>query len=257
MSSGTSWTWLIVGLMLAPIAHADALTDLRATLARLQPRQALTATLDVRSTVHDDNDASKNTRAQLQISVASGADGLHIGFSPALLQRASQEAAKNAADKDAPAPVQDLLGKVSPVSVQPMVDFAAELKHKIDGARLASERDDVIEGKPAHLLVFDVPLPPSVGKQMTVKHYTGRLELWLGADGVPLALREEMQIKGRKLLIGIEIGSTSRYALRVVGTRLLAVSRHVEETHSVFGQSGGSVIDASLVPLASAPASHD
>lgn len=211
--------------------------------------QPLAATLRVAGTVHDAGDASKDTRASLQVSVASGTDGLHIGFSPALLQRASEEAAANAKNKDAPTPVADLLGRLNPVNVQPMVDFAPALQHKLEGATLASQRDEVHEGKPAHLLVFDVPLPPSASKQMTVKHYTGQLNVWIGGDGVPMAVQEVLQIKGRKLLISIDFGNTTRYALRVIGTRLLAVSRHTEESHSVFGHAGDSVTDAVLTPV--------
>lgn len=249
MSRMNSLAVAVAVLLSVSVAHADAASDLHATLARLQPAQPLAATLRVSSTVHDAGDASKNTQATLQVGVASGADGLHIGFSPALLQRASQEAAANAKNKDAPTPVADLLARLNPVSVQPMVDFAPALQHKLDGAILASQRDEVHDGKPAHLLVFDVPLPPSANKQMTVKHYTGQLNVWLGSDGVPTAVQETMQIKGRKLLISIDFGNTTRYALRVIGTRLLAVSRHAEETHSVFGHAGDSVTDAVLTPV--------
>jgi hypothetical protein len=64
-----------------------------------------------------------------------------------------------------------------------------------------------------------------------------------------------MQLKGRKLLISIEFGGTTDYAMKVVGTRLVVVSRHDEETHSVFGKAGSSVIDAVLTPAPAQPAS--
>lgn len=244
---------LLVALALPTLARADAVSDLRATLGRLQATQPLAATVKVSSTVR--NDDHKTTQAQLQVSVASGKDGLNMGFSPDLLQRASHEAAINVKNKDAPTPIQDLLGKLSPVSVQPMVDFAPVLLRQIDGATLASQSDEVHDGKPAHLLVFDVPLPESAGKQMTVKHYSGQIKVWLGADGVPLAVRNTMQLKGRKLLISIEFGGTTDYAMKVVGTRLVVVSRHDEETHSVFGKAGSSVTDAVLTPAPAQPAS--
>jgi hypothetical protein len=219
---------LLAGLGFPALVSADAVSDLRATLGRLQATQPLAATVKVSSTVRDDE--HQTTQAQLQVSVASGKDGLNMGFSPDLLQRASREAVINAKHKDAPTPIQDLLGKLSPVSAQPMVDFAPVLLRQIDGATLASQSDEVHDGKPAHLLVFDVPLPESAGKQMTVKHYSGQIKVWLGADGVPVAVRNTMQLKGRKFLISIEFGNTTDSALSVVGTRL--VVRHDEETHS-------------------------
>lgn len=243
---------LLAGLAFPALARADAVADVRATLARLQPTQPLAATLRVSSTVKDDE--GKTTHAQLQLSVASGSEGLNLGFSPALLQRAAREAAINAKNKDAPTPIGDLLGELSPVSVQPMVDFAPVLLRQLDGATLASQSDEAYDGKPAHLLLFDVPLPASASKQMTIKHYTGQIKVWLGADGVPVAVQRVVQVKGRKLLISIDIGNTTRYTLKVIGTRLFAVSRHSEESHSVFGKAGSSVTDAVLVPVASSPA---
>ena len=246
MKHGALWSMVVLGLLAASAAHGDPVPDLRSTLTRLRADRPLAVTACVNSTVHDGSDAAKNTQAQVQISVASGTDGLQMGFSPALLQRSAQEAAIHAKNKDAPTPIADLLGKLSPVNVQPMLDFAPELQRKLDGAIFSSQRDEMHDGKPAHLLVFDVPLPPSASKQMTIKQYTGQLNVWLGTDGVPVAVKEAVQIKGRKMLIGIELGSASSYELRTVGTRLVVISRHTEESHSVFGSEGDSTTDAVL-----------
>ena len=247
MSARVILSLLLAAAVLPALARADAVSDLRTTLGRLQATQPLAATLNVSSTVKSEDDGT--THAQLQVHVASGKDGLTMGFSPDLLQRAAREAAVNATNKDAPTPIEDLLGKLSPVSVQPMVDFAPVLLRQLDGATLASQSDEVHGGEPTHLLVFDVPLPASASKQMTIKHYTGQIKVWLGADGVPVAAQNAMQVKGRKLLISIEFGNTTDYAMNVVGTRLVVVSRRSEETHSVFGKAGRSVTDVVLTPV--------
>ena len=246
MKHGALLLMAALGLLVVSVVHADPVSDLHRSLARLRADQPLTAIASVSSTVHDADDAAKNTHTQVQVSVTSSADGLQMGFSPALLQRSAQEAAVHAKNKDVPTPIADLLGKLSPVNVQPMVDFASELQHKLDGAIFSSQRDEMHDGKAAHVLVFDVPLPPSAGKQMTIKHYSGQLSVWLGADGVPVAVKETAQIKGRKMLISIEMGSTSSYELRTVGTRLVVMSRHAQESYSVFGSAGDSTIDATL-----------
>ncbi|MEO6801474.1 MAG: hypothetical protein ABI178_16170 [Rhodanobacter sp.] len=238
---------LLVTLVLPALARADAVSDLRTTLGRLQATQALAATLQVSSTVKSDDD--KTTHAKLQLRLSSGKDGLSLGFSPDLLQRASHEAAANGKNKDAPIPIEDLLGKLSPVSVQPMVDFAPVLLHQLDGATLAGQRDEVHDGQPTHVLVFDVPLPPSASKQMTIKHYIGQIKVWLGNDGVPVAVQNAVSVKGRKLLISIEIDNTTDYRLAVLGTRLVVLSRRAEESHSFFGHGGSSVTEAMLTPL--------
>lgn len=242
---------LLSALILPALARADAVSDLRARLGQLQATQPLAASLKVSSTVKSDDD--KSTHAQLQVSVTSGKDGLNMGFSPDLLQRASREAAANAKNKDTPTPVEDLLGKLSPVSVQPMLDFAPVLLRQINGATLSSQRDEDHDGQPAHLLVFDVALPASASKRMTIKHYTGQIKVWLGADGVPLAVQNVMQVKGRKLLISIEFENTTDYVTKVIGTRLVVVSRRTREAQSVFGKDGSSVTEALLTPLAAVP----
>lgn len=254
MSRRSPWSILWFAILLAvSAAHADAVADLRTALARLSADQPLTATLDVRSTTHGD-DQAKPAQATLRIGMASDAAGLHLTFPPALLKRVSDEAAAHARDKTRPTPVNDLLDKLTVANVQPMANFAPELLHLLDGATLSGQHDDTHAGKPAHLLVFDVPISPSAAKQMTVKHYVGKLEVWLGADGEPLAVRETVEVHGRKLLISIDFNTVSSYELRVIGTRLVAVSRHTEESHSVFGHGGGSTVDAMLAPVPAKPA---
>ena len=249
MMRRVSWSSLALGfLAMASVAQADAVADLRAALVKLSASGPLAATVDVRSTSHGDGH-DKPQQASLRIEVASDADGLHLTFPPALLQQASREAAAHARDKDLPTPVGDLLDKLTATNVQPMMDFAPTLLHMLDGATLSGQRDEVYDGRPAHLLLFKVPMPPSAGKQMTVKSYTDELKVWLGADGLPVAVDEKADVHGRKLLISIDFGTTSSYALRVIGTRLVAVSRHVEESHAVFGHGGGSTVDATLVPV--------
>lgn len=249
MSRRTLSSLAAIGLLLTTAARADAVSDLRATLAHLQGNQPLAATMQVSSTVKEGDDASKTTRAKVQIDVSSDARGLHMGFSPTLLQRSSREAAANASNQDAPTPIQNLLARLSPVNVQPMVDYATELGHSLDGATLASEKNEVHDGKPTHLLVFSVPVPAEASRQMTVKDYTGEVKVWLGADGVPVAVREVTKVTGRKLLISIEFGRATDYSLHVIGSRLVVASRHTEESHSVFGKSGVSVTDAVLTPV--------
>lgn len=240
----------VLALLLTTTVRADAVSELRATLTGLHGNQPLAATMQVSSTVKEGDDASKNTHAKVQIDVVSDARGLHMGFSPALLQRSSREAEANASNQDAPTPIQNLLGRLSPVNVQPMVDYATALGHSLDGTTLASEKEEVHDGKPAHLLVFTSPVPAAASKQMTVKEYTGELRVWLGPDGIPIAVQEVNRIKGRKVLISIEFGNTTDYSLRVVGQRLVVASRRSEESHSVFGNSGSSVTQATLVPVA-------
>lgn len=245
---------MLAGLVLASLAHADTLSDLRAKLGGMHSAQPLAATLSVKSTVHDGDDAKATTHAQLQMSIASGNDGLHVGYSPKLLQRAAHEATVHASNKDAPTPIEDLLGQTSPIKLQTMVDFAPALLRQIDGAKLVSQGKEVHDGKPSQVLVFNVPLPASASKQMTIKHYTGQIKVWLGADGVPLAVENVTSVKGRKFLISINLDQTASYTLGMVGSRLVVLRKHSDNAQSIFGHGGNTVTDAVLTPVPSSAA---
>lgn len=252
MSRRHAWMLMICGLILAPAVRADATADLQATLSRLKSTQPLAASLRVDSTVHDGDAATKTTHATLQVNVASGPDGLHLGFSPALLQRSAQEAAVNAKNDDAPTPIADLLGKITPVRVQSMVDYAPVLQRYLEAAVFVSQSDEAHDGKPSHLLLFKVPLPASASKAMTIKDYTGQIKVWLGADFVPVAMQNRVDVKGRKFLISVDFSNTTTNTFRVIDSRLVVVSQRVEESHSVFGHGSRSVTDAVLTPVTAA-----
>lgn len=234
-------------LAFAAQAHADALGSLRTTLQGLSAGKPLRATLELRSVTHDDGQ-SQPAQATLRIGVTSDAAGLHLDFAPDLLRRAADEAAAHARNKDRPTPIADLLDQVGATQVQAMVDFAPALLRMLDGATLAGQASSTHDGIPARLLTFDVPMPPSASKQMTVKRYVDRVQVWLDASGLPVAVRETTALDGRKLFISIDFDSTSDYELRVVAGRLVAVSRHTVQHQAVFGHGSDSVIDATLTP---------
>lgn len=242
----TRWSLLVSGLLLTSMAHADALGDLRAKLAGLSGSTPYTGTLTLRSTVT--NGKKPATHAQVAVKVASGAEGLQMNFAPALLARASSEAAAQAKNPDAPAPTRDALAKLSPDRVQAALDMAPVLLHMLEGATLQSQGNETRDGKPVHLLVLAVPSGVGAEDRDAVKHYEGTLKVWLGADGIPVALAEHREYRGRKFLISFSFGNDSTASLAHVGTRLVATSRRAESTNSGFGQSGSSVTETTLMP---------
>jgi pimeloyl-ACP methyl ester carboxylesterase len=142
----TRWSLLVSGLLLTSMAHADALGDLRAKLAGLSGSTPYTGTLTLRSTVT--NGKKPATHAQVAVKVASGAEGLQMNFAPALLARASSEAAAQAKNPDAPAPTRDALAKLSTDRVQAALDMAPVLLHMLEGAKkLAGIPGVIVQGR--------------------------------------------------------------------------------------------------------------
>lgn len=246
MQGKASWSIFVLGLALASAAQADALADLRGKLAGLQGDTPYRGTLSLRSTVTDGKKPA--THAQLQVSVASGADGLHVGFAPALLARAATEEAAQAKNPDTPTPVSDALGKLSPDRLQAVLNMGPALLRALEGASLRSQRDEVHDGKPAHLLVFDVPSGVGTDDRDAIKHYQGTLSVWLGADGVPVAMAEQRDYQGRKFFISFSLGNDTTSTLTRVGNRLVASARRAENKTAGFGQSNHSVIETTLTP---------
>lgn len=240
------WSLLLSGLLVASMAHADALADLRAKLAGLAGSTPCKGTLTLRSTTT----SGKKPPAQAQIAmhVASDAAGLQMSFAPALLARAAAEAAAQAQNPDAPTPTRDALAKLSPDRVQGIVDMGPELLHLLEGATLTSESNATRDGKPVRLLVLSVPAGVGADDRDAIKHYEGTLKLWLGADGVPVALAEHRTYAGRKFLISFTVGNDLTATLARVGTRLVATTRRTDNTSSGFGQSNGSVTEVTLTP---------
>jgi hypothetical protein len=180
--------------------------------------------------------------------VRSDAAGLHFLFAPALLQRSAWESAAHARDKSVPTPLTGLLGRLGPVRVQDMVDAAPYLQRMLTGAALSAQHDARRDGKPMHVLVFDVP-PPGLGKEMTVKHYSDTLQVWLDASGIPVAMHREVQVKGRKFFFGIDVTSTMDCTLYLVGKRLVALTENTRDSHSRPPEGGQ--LDMFMTPASS------
>jgi hypothetical protein len=254
MSHRSLFIALAIGLFAASHAQADPLTDLRATLIRMHANDPFAAALDVRDTsTNGSTNKPHITHAELQLHVEGGPNGLHIGFAPDLLTRAAQEAEAHAKNPDVPAPTLDLLKGLDPTSVQSMLDVAPTLLRKLEGATLSTQRDEAHDGKPTHLLVFDIPSGVSSEDSDAIKHYEGHLNVWLGADGVPVAVAESRDYEGRKFFIRFETSMTQSSVLRSIGTRLVAVSRRSENKGSGLGQSSDSVDQMTLTPVAVQP----
>lgn len=225
--------WLAVAT-----AHAGTADDLRATLARLQADQPIAATLQVRSKASSgDKDKPKVTNVQVHFSMHAKDGALQVSYPAELLQRVDKESAAQAKNPDAAAPLQSLLGTMDPLMIRSLVDVAPSLLRRLEGATLESRSDATYGGKPAHLLTFKVPPRVPSKNRDDIDHYDGQLKIWVGADGVPVAMSESRHYKGSKFFIHFSFGSSMTMSLRKVGHRLVAEKARFQSSGSGMGNS--------------------
>lgn len=209
------------------IVHADALTDLRATLRTLQGRDAIRAEVTVKGSAKDADGTSADACAIATVSVRADAKGLDLAFSPKLLDQATRAAAARAANPDLASPINDVLREATPADINDLVGFAPRLPRKIDRATLKESRVDALDGKPAHLVVLALPMRVSSKELDSLKPYEGSMKIWLGDDGTPRAADSAQRYGGRKFLISFSTDRSVSTRLQHIGTRLVtSQTRH-------------------------------
>ena len=236
-----------MALLAVATAHAGTVDDLRATLAQLHADQPIGATLDVRSEASSgDKDKPKVTNVQVHFSMHAEDGALQVSYPARLLQRVDKESAAHAKNPDASSPVQSLLGTMDPLMIRSLVNVAPSLLRRLEGATLESRSAATYGGKPVHLLTFKVPPRVPSENRDDIDHYDGQLRIWVGADGVPVAMSAARHYKGSKFFIHFSFGSSVTMSLRKVGHRLVAEKARFQSSGSGMGNRQHTDIHVAL-----------
>ncbi|HXC16031.1 MAG TPA: hypothetical protein VNV60_01175 [Holophagaceae bacterium] len=216
-------------LLLAPVLQADGLADLRAVLKSLPARQSVKAVVDCQVWNRTGKGKQpKIVQGQARVGVEGGPGGLKLGWDKAELDRI--QAATKAKD-DGP---QQAMAALPAEKAEAMLDSAKAMLRDLEGAVVQEDRPDVYQGKPARLLVLklsDNDMDEEGRKHL--KSFSHILSVWMGSDGAPLGLQDQMDMKGSFFLISFEAhGRTSRAFARS-GDRL--VTTHEESMGSGAG----------------------
>jgi hypothetical protein len=241
----------LMGALSLP-AMAGSTTALQQRLQQLRPEGSLQArvTLDQRER-NGSGDHPDTSSAQVTFRIDAGADGLSVHIPAAVLARADAEVRAHARDPDKPTPLHAAIGSIDPLTLQGMADFAPVLLEKLDGAHLLSSKATTRKGLPARRLTFDIPSGIGKADKGAIKHYEGRLEVWLDASGTPLAVHEERHYKGRKFFISFSVDASKDYTLQRLGQRLVVRDYRRVNGGSGLGQSNHTEIDVHLAPVTS------
>jgi hypothetical protein len=230
---------LAVQAALALTAGAGSSLDaLRATLAALPATDPVRARLEHRLRVaQGDAAAAASPEGVAEVRLADGPDGLTATFARASLARAAAEVKAAGASPGAPTPTRDALAELRGPDLGALLDASPELLAALDHAELVEERDEALDGAPAHLLVLKITpvLPPRQRKY--VKELTATARVWLGADGVPRAAERRVKASGRAMLV-VGFSSEEREAVRFArqGDRLVVVRREVRQRSEGGGE---------------------
>jgi hypothetical protein len=232
--------------LLALPAHADGLSDLKAALVRLQGQAPLKGSVSVKSESRiSEGKEDELSTALAQIQFDDSVQGLRLTYPGAALTKATQEEAAQASNPKATTPTASGLKSLSFSDVRDMARAAENLQRDIASASLKSERADSYQGQPARVLLLDVPQKK---QDKYVKKFESTVEVWIAADGTPLASKARQRVEGSAfVVISFEMLNTEEQVFSVVGDRLIATKRTVTNSGSGAGQKGSGKREFSLL----------
>ncbi|MCK9366635.1 MAG: hypothetical protein M0P72_05755 [Metallibacterium scheffleri] len=231
---------------------------LDATLHELAGSAPVTGTLTIDQTSITGSGAkAKHSTARITFDV-SAARGVSLQVPGAVLAQAEQQIAAHQRDPELPTPAADLLGGTNLVQVQRMLDPAAALRAELIGARLLRQSSTTLDGVPATLLRFDLPLVATASERKMVQHYQATLSLWLNAQGAPLGFTRSTRTEVGWFLLHADTRRSERGRFQIIDGRLITTRLDVQQDGSALGHHGSTTTDYVLriAARAATPAAH-
>ena len=226
---------LFVGAALP--ARADGLAEARAALGRLNGRDPIRAAVEVQIFTETKEDGKpRPEQGKGTVRVEDGPEGLKVTYPNALLERAAQESRLHRADPERTTPTEAVLREINGLDLAQVLSFAGPLALRIERATILEERPEALAGRPAKLVVLKVEPSIPQAERKHVKESKVTMKLWLGADGVPLAVESTMQIKVGFLFLTFNTENRERWDLGRAGNRLVVTRRHQETAGAGLGQ---------------------
>jgi hypothetical protein len=237
-------------LLAATALHADALSDLRTALQRLQGREPIKARVEVSSTTQDGSGKKAKTRQNRSaVLVEDGPAGLRLGWTAEQMEAARAEARNRRAEAEAATPNLDALRALNAEDASELLGAAPALLLKLSQVKVLEERPEVFAGRPTRFLHLQLEPVLNAEAREVMKKYEQRLKVWLDADGTPLATEESLEFKGSKFLISFGGASKEHCTYRKVGARLVAERATKENSGSGMGfsSSGRTVVSVAVL----------
>ncbi len=194
---------LAAAVLAAPLtAEADTLSDLRGLLAR-QSQGPVKALVEVKSLSRNgEGKELEEQSGEAAVQIEDGPQGLRVTYPRELLQKVETEEQARARDPKSKTVTLSGMGKLDTANLRELLNPAAKLARLLNRAKLKGEKAEAWQGKPATLLSFELEKEKLTGKAADfIKNYSGTLELWVGAQGVPLAAKVREAVSGRAFIV--------------------------------------------------------
>jgi hypothetical protein len=221
--------------------YADALSDLRATLQKLQSDQLLRARVEIKSR-HSGGESGKQKQSESvsTVIVEDGPEGLMLSWSPDQIHQSRKAAWNEVANPDTPRSDLATLKALEPAQALNLLDAADGLRRALEKSELREDKRENYQGKPARVLVFRIELGLDEEERKALKSSETYLKLWLDSDGVPLAMERDVQAKFSRFLVGFRIHEHDTRSYQRAGGRLVVV----HSTHDTSGAGLGHTEEA-------------
>ena len=235
--------------LICNMAQADGLSDLRAALTRLPGQVPLKAVVEAKTwTRQGEGKELEETNGLASVSIDDGARGLQVLYSKDMLSRLEVEEQAKEKNPKIKTPTLSAFKEFNSTELRPMISASGSMLRALEKYVFKSEKVENYNGKPARLLNFDLPLeklPEDIRKY--VKKFEGSMDIWIAADGTPLASRSHMNMSGRAyVVVSFEQKNENESVYSLAGDRLLTVRKETKNVGSGMGDKGESKIIKTL-----------
>ncbi|MES3023314.1 MAG: hypothetical protein V4857_17255 [Pseudomonadota bacterium] len=216
---------VLIALLFANSAHATGFDDLKAALAPLQGQSTLRGTYELKEKKTDNDKKTGPETASAAVYIEDSPDGLQMRWDRALLKRATEES-KGGVSITKVMPLGSLIRSVTATRMAQTVNYAQAFLQTLSMAQLKSERVEAWQGKPARLIELVINEPAAEDAKVSVKENVRIAQVWIGADGAPLAASMTRKFKAKVLVfMTIESSNKEDFVFSVVGNRLVVLKR--------------------------------
>lgn len=225
MRPGLALSLLLCGALL----RADGLSDLKAALKGL-PEPAKVR-VKVESESHE-RESGKDTTERRTTVVEDGPEGLRV-LEDSRPADPAKAPAKTKGTSKGPGP-----GKRGSGEFQDELRPAEGLLEQLEKARLLEERAEAYEGRPARRLRLAMDLDLDDEARSHLKKADYEATVWIGPDGLPLAMDHRIEVRARVLLLAsVWTRIDIRRRFQRVQNRLLVLDEQADVQGSALGKS--------------------
>lgn len=237
--------------LLSPPAWADGLADLKTALARLQGSTPIKGQFELNLQRRQGEGAdAEESQAQLSVTLEDGPQGLQVLFGRELLARIEAEQRAVADNPKAKTFTLNALNELQVSDLKRVIAAAPAMVRTLQAARFKEEKPEAWNGKPARLLSFEMPLDKLPERQRKyVKQFDASFEVWIAADGTPLASRVRQRVSGRAfVVVSFQSNNDEDRVFGVVGDRLVMLQQETRSTASGAGEKDDRKLTTRFLP---------